>query len=80
VLLAEGVDVILGHHSHTAQRIECTENGAVAYSLGDLVFDSEGAGILAELEMVRVDGEWRCAEALTHNLEPQNDGSRILVP
>lgn len=34
-LLAAGADLVVGHHSHVAGRIEYTEHGAIAYSLGN---------------------------------------------
>ena len=46
LLLAEGVDVILGTHSHMIHRIEYDEIGStlVAYSLGDFFGDGTTAG------------------------------------
>jgi len=34
-----GADIILGHHPHVVQRIEKYEEGWIAYSLGNFVFD-----------------------------------------
>lgn len=38
-LIDSGVDVILGHHSHTFQPVEKYGDGVIAYSLGNFVFD-----------------------------------------
>lgn len=38
-LIANGVDIILGHHPHEAQGVEKFANGIVFYSLGNCVFD-----------------------------------------
>jgi len=34
-----GADLVVGHHPHVIQRIEEYENGYIAYSLGNFVFD-----------------------------------------
>jgi poly-gamma-glutamate synthesis protein (capsule biosynthesis protein) len=38
-LIDNGVDVILGHHSHVFQKIEVYRNKIIAYSLGNFIFD-----------------------------------------
>jgi len=38
-LLDRGVDVVLGHHSHTFQPVERDERGVICYSLGNFIFD-----------------------------------------
>ncbi|WP_158058997.1 CapA family protein [Halorussus halophilus] len=38
-LASMGVDAVLGHHSHTFQPVELRHGTAVAYSLGNFVFD-----------------------------------------
>lgn len=38
-LIANGVNIILGHHPHEAQGVEKFSNGLVFYSLGNCVFD-----------------------------------------
>ncbi|OGV53176.1 MAG: hypothetical protein A2017_04660 [Lentisphaerae bacterium GWF2_44_16] len=35
-----GADIVIGHHPHVIQGIEKYENGWIAYSLGNLLFDS----------------------------------------
>jgi poly-gamma-glutamate synthesis protein (capsule biosynthesis protein) len=42
-MLAAGADLILGHHPHVTQPIVVEDDRAVAYSLGNFVFD-QGAG------------------------------------
>lgn len=37
-IIEEGVDIILGHHSHTFQPVEIHDNGVIAYSLGNFIF------------------------------------------
>jgi len=34
-----GVDIIIGHHSHTIQPVEEYQNGIIFYSLGNFIFD-----------------------------------------
>jgi len=38
-LIDSGADVLLGHHSHVLQGVEEYNNGIIAYSLGNFVFD-----------------------------------------
>lgn len=38
-IVETGVDVVLGHHSHTFQPVEQHGHGAIAYSLDNFVFD-----------------------------------------
>ncbi len=38
-LMAAGVDLILGHHPHVIQGLQAHEDGLVAYSLGNFIFD-----------------------------------------
>lgn len=64
-ILAAGVDLIIGSHSHWAGAVEAIGDGLVLYSLGDFIFDiarSEESleGLLAELtfagtRLVQVD-------------------------
>ena len=60
LMLASGVDAIIGTHSHYVQKVEYTDGKVVAYSLGDLLGDGEKPGtnysILLDLE-IRKDGE-----------------------
>ena len=58
LLKAEGVDVILGTHSHLLQEMELDENGVfTAYSLGDFLSDAERSGsgysVVLELEITK---------------------------
>lgn len=34
-----GADLVIGHHPHIPQGIECYQNGIIVYSLGDFMFD-----------------------------------------
>lgn len=36
-----GADLVIGHHPHVIQGMEPYENGWIAYSLGNLIFDSD---------------------------------------
>ncbi|MGI6066175.1 MAG: CapA family protein [Bacillota bacterium] len=38
-LIDAGADIIIGHHPHCIQGIETYQNGLIAYSLGNFVFD-----------------------------------------
>ncbi len=38
-LIDAGADLIIGHHSHVVQEIEQYQNGWIAYSLGNFIFD-----------------------------------------
>lgn len=38
-LVEKGIDVVLGHHSHTFQPVEMYEDGVICYSLGNFIFD-----------------------------------------
>lgn len=40
----EGVDIILGHHPHYPQGIEKHNNGLIAYSLGNFIWDQNFSG------------------------------------
>jgi len=41
-LIEQGVDIVVGHHSHVVQPVESYKDGLIAYSLGNFVFDQEG--------------------------------------
>ena len=41
-LVDAGAALVLGHHPHTPQPVECYRNGLIAYSLGNFVFDPAG--------------------------------------
>jgi poly-gamma-glutamate synthesis protein (capsule biosynthesis protein) len=41
VLLDAGADLVMGHHPHVVQGTRVSENGFVAYSLGNFLFDQE---------------------------------------
>lgn len=59
LMLSEGVDVILGTHSHLVQRIDFDQNSGqlVAYSLGDFFGDAKRSGtqysIILDLEITK---------------------------
>ena len=40
LLVESGADLVLGHHPHVEQEVESYNDGQIAYSLGDLSFDS----------------------------------------
>jgi poly-gamma-glutamate synthesis protein (capsule biosynthesis protein) len=71
-----GADAVIGHHPHVVQGIEKYHNGLIAYSLGNLVFDSDYVsayktteiGFLLKLEI----GKHRVlqAEVVPYRLEP----------
>lgn len=58
LMKSEGVDVVLGTHSHLLQQMELGEDGTfVAYSLGDFLSDGERSGsnysVVLELEITK---------------------------
>ena len=71
-----GADAVIGHHPHVVQGIEKYGDGLIAYSLGNLVFDSDYVsayktteiGFLLKLEI----GKHRIhqAEVVPYRLEP----------
>jgi poly-gamma-glutamate synthesis protein (capsule biosynthesis protein) len=51
-IIDSGVDIIMGHHSHTIQPIEFYKNGVIFYSLGQLCFgDFNWEGQLRALKL-----------------------------
>ena len=55
-----GADIILGHHPHVVQKVEKYQNGWIAYSLGNFVFDqffSEETMKGALLEIIIINGK-----------------------
>lgn len=55
-LIDAGADVILGHHPHCLQGVELYQEGLIAYSLGNFVFDQNWSdktkeGMLLSLEL-----------------------------
>ncbi len=90
LMLDNGVDAIIGTHSHYVQKITYDrENGTViAYSLGDLYGDAEKAGtnysVLLELEITRDNytGQTRitgCDYIPVYTLTPERDGEPMRV-
>ncbi len=55
--VAQGADVVIGHHPHVAQAPDCVEGRPVFYSLGNFVFDRRDAatklGMIADLRVSR---------------------------
>ena len=90
LMLENGVDAIIGTHSHYVQKITYDrENGTViAYSLGDLYGNGEKTGtnysILLELEITRDNytGQTRitgCDYIPLYTLTPERDGESMRV-
>lgn len=56
-LVAQGADVVIGHHPHVVQPPECVEGRPVFYSLGNFVFDQRDAatklGLIADLRIMK---------------------------
>ncbi len=44
-----GADLVIGHHSHVIQPVEVYEDGFIAYSLGNFVFDQNEPGTMTGL-------------------------------
>jgi len=53
-LIDAGADLIVGHHSHTIQELERYNNGWIAYSLGNFVFDQNFSKETAEGLILKV--------------------------
>lgn len=90
LMLEEGVDAIIGTHSHYVQEIiyDRENSSVIAYSLGDLYGDGEKTGtnysILLELEITRDNytGQTRitgCDYIPVYTLTPQRDGEPMRV-
>jgi len=39
-LIDSGADIIIGHHPHVLQGVELYNNGVIAYSLGNFIFNT----------------------------------------
>jgi poly-gamma-glutamate capsule biosynthesis protein CapA/YwtB (metallophosphatase superfamily) len=64
-LLDAGADLVVGHHPHVLQGIERHGDGAIAYSLGNFLFENTNAvPKLTGVLRARFDAR-RCLEALT---------------
>ena len=64
-LIDAGADLVVGHHPHVLQGIERHGDGAIAYSLGNFLFENTNAvPKLTGVLRARFD-ERRCLEALT---------------
>ena len=90
LMLENGVDAIIGTHSHYVQKIvyDRENSSVIAYSLGDLYGDAEKAGtnyaILLELEITKdnVTGQTRitgCDYIPVYTLTPERDGEPMRV-
>jgi len=58
--LKSGADIVVGHHPHVVQPLEITDDGVIAYSLGNFIFDqyfSEETMRGAILEVIIKDKE-----------------------
>jgi poly-gamma-glutamate synthesis protein (capsule biosynthesis protein) len=90
LMLENGVDAIIGTHSHYVQKIayDREKGQVIAYSLGDLYGDGEKTGtnysILLELEITRdnITGQTRitgCDYIPLYTLTPERDGEGMRV-
>jgi len=48
-VVADGADLVLGHHPHVLQGVEQKPEGSIAYSLGEFVFDPEAGNYYARV-------------------------------
>ncbi|MGH7856212.1 MAG: CapA family protein [Candidatus Binatia bacterium] len=69
-----GADLVLGHHPHVLQGIETTPRGAIAYSLGEFVFDPRAGNYYA-----RVARETR-RRSIIFRADLGRDGAQVLPP
>ena len=90
LMLENGVDAIIGTHSHYVQKIvyDRENSNVIAYSLGDLYGNAEKTGtnysVLLELEITRdnVTGQTRitgCDYIPVYILTPERDGESMRV-
>ncbi|HHW12086.1 MAG TPA: hypothetical protein GXX33_03690, partial [Firmicutes bacterium] len=74
--LAAGADLVVGHHPHVLQGLAVTEEGIIAYSLGNFIFDQKPEatrqGLLLEVAGDRYGiRQLRCVPLLIENEQPQ---------
>lgn len=53
-LIESGANLVIGHHPHVPQGIECYRNGIILYSLGNLIMDDKNRAYRDEGMSVRV--------------------------
>ncbi len=80
-LIDRGVDLVVGHHPHVLQGIERHGRGAIAYSMGNFLFENTNAvPRLTGVLRARFDAR-RCLEALTfHPAYIKRDPSKHPAP
>lgn len=74
--LAAGADLVLGHHPHVIQGLAVTEEGIIAYSLGNFIFDQKPdatrQGLLLEAAGDRLGiRQLRCTPLVIASEQPQ---------
>lgn len=80
-LIDQGADLVVGHHPHVLQGIERHGRGAIAYSMGNFLFENTNAvPRLTGVLRARFDAR-RCLEALTfHPAYIKRDPSKHPAP
>lgn len=75
----KGVDVILGHHSHTFQPVEIHNNNIIAYSLGNFIFHQwRPMNIESGILTINVMDRNNSSNRLTVDVTPtKNTGGRV---
>ncbi len=76
IALAAGADLVLGHHPHVIQGLAVTEEGIIAYSLGNFIFDQKPdatrQGLLLEAAGDRLGiRQLRCTPLVIASEQPQ---------
>jgi poly-gamma-glutamate synthesis protein (capsule biosynthesis protein) len=60
-LASLGVDIVIGHHTHSVQPIEYIDGTLVIYSLGNFIssqlYDDNLVGLMTSLKVTKTDGE-----------------------
>lgn len=74
--LAAGADLVVGHHPHVIQGLAVTEEGIIAYSLGNFIFDQKPEatrqGLILEAAGDRAGiRQLRCTPLVIENEQPQ---------
>ncbi len=82
-LIDAGADVVLGHHPHHVQGLECYKGKLIAYSLGNFLWDQGLTGRTAEgilLEIAVSKNRFGSARIIPYRLNSEYAFERILHP
>lgn len=84
IAMESGANFVYGHHAHIAQTIQHTEQGTVAYGLGNFVFDSysrkAGFGLAAVVTICKKNQSTPSALATPAGRTPSPQPAVVFVP